>query len=126
MTSPKASSWTMYFKEKYDDYSGYVTDELTANELLKAYEIETTSSFTVFKKTLEFSDSPRKQTTAKHRIRWEDQHDSRGFKLEFKGMPFEIMGVKILECQNGPDGNKAKKKKESAKKSVRNVRTCTN
>ena len=32
-----------------------------------------------------------------------------GCSLRFDGIPFQIVGVKILECQNGPDRNKALK-----------------
>ena len=35
---------------------------------------------------------------------------------EFDGIPFVILGSKLLECQNGPDRNKALKEKREKKK----------
>ena len=37
-------------------------------------------------------------------------------KLRFDGIPLQIFGVKILECQNRPDRNRALKRKEGNKK----------
>ena len=41
----------------YDPYSGYVEDEKRAEELIKAYEIATTTCFTIFKQTGGFSSN---------------------------------------------------------------------
>ena len=46
-----------------------------------------------------------------------------GCTLRFDGIPFQIVGVKILECQNGPDRNKALKRKEAKKKMQEDVTT---
>ena len=48
-----------------------------------------------------------------------------GCTLRFDGIPFQIVGVKILECQNGPDRNKALKRKEAKKKMQEDVSTST-
>ena len=113
--------WISHFTVQFDSFSGYVNDEITAYELIKAYEIATTSRFTVFKQTAGFSDSNGKENRDKHRVRWQDPDETTGYKLEFDGVPFEIAGLKILDCQNGPDKNKAKKKKEALKKTEKNV-----
>ena len=49
--------WASLFTDKCDHYSGYVKDEESADELIKAYEIATTTRFTVFKQTGEFSST---------------------------------------------------------------------
>ena len=62
-----------------------------------------------------------KENDKKHRIRWKDLEESTGCKISFDGVPFQIVGVKILDCQNGPDKNKAKKENEAVKKTQKNV-----
>lgn len=52
----------------------------------------------------------------KHRIQWIDSQDTAGCKQTFDGIPFQIIGVKILECQNGPDRNRALKRNEAEKR----------
>ena len=54
-STPWASRWTVQF----DLYSGYVNDESSADELIKQYEIATTTRFTVFKQTGGFSNCSR-------------------------------------------------------------------
>ena len=51
-STPRASRWTIQF----DPYSGYVNDESSADELIKQYEIATTTRFTVFEQTGRFSN----------------------------------------------------------------------
>ncbi|XP_028415032.1 uncharacterized protein LOC114538114 [Dendronephthya gigantea] len=118
-TATSSNPWASFFTEQFDRFTGYVKDEITAYELIKAYEIATTSRFTVFKQTTGFSDTTGNEnakTHRKHRVRWQDPQETTGFKLEFDGIPFEIAGIRILDCQNGPDKNKAKKEKEALKK----------
>ena len=57
MEEEKSSNtpWASLFTVKFDHYSGYVKDEESAEELIKAYEIATTTRFTVFKQTGGFS-----------------------------------------------------------------------
>ena len=50
-SSTSSDPWTSHFTAQFDSFSGYVKDEVTAYELIKAYEIATTSRFTVFKQT---------------------------------------------------------------------------
>lgn len=47
----------------------------------------------------------------RHRIFWKDIQATKGVNLEFDGIPFIILGHKLLECQNGPDRNRALKEK---------------
>ena len=54
------SPWASQFTEQFDQFSGYVRDEISAYELIKTYEIATTSRFTVFKQTGGFKDSSGK------------------------------------------------------------------
>ena len=50
------SPWASQFTERFDLFSGYVKDEISAYELIKTYEVATTSRFTVFKQTGGFKD----------------------------------------------------------------------
>ncbi len=121
-SSTSSDQWTSYFTKHVDSFSGYVKDEVTAFELIKAYEIATTSRFTVFKQTAGFSDmSSVKENRVKHCVRWQDPEETTGYKLDFDRIPFEIAGIKILDCQNGPDKNIAKKKREALKKNEKAV-----
>ena len=44
-------SWASQFAVQFDQISGCVKDEQSAYELVKAYDVATTSRFTVFKQT---------------------------------------------------------------------------
>ena len=65
------------------------------------------------------------QKPKNHKIQWADSQETAGCSLRFDGIPFQIVGVKILECQNGPDRNKALKRKEAKKKMQEDVSTST-
>ena len=65
------------------------------------------------------------QKPKNHKIQWADSQEMAGCSLRFDGIPFQIVGVKILECQNGPDRNKALKRKEAKKKMQEDVSTST-
>ena len=56
------------------------------------------------------------QKPKNHKIQWADSQETAGCSLRFDGIPFQIVGVKILECQNGQDRNKALKRKEAKNK----------
>lgn len=61
-----------------------------------------------------------------HRIQWADSQDTAGCKQTFDGIPFQIIGVKILECQNGPDRNRVLKRKEAEKRMREDVSNQSN
>jgi len=56
---------------------------------------------------------------SRHRIFWKDVQATKGVHLEFDGIPFIISGHKLLECQNGPDRNRALKEKQSINSKVK-------
>ena len=43
----------------------------------------------------------------------------KGVYLEFDGIPFIILGHKLLECQNGPEKNRALEERQSTGKRVK-------
>ena len=43
----------------------------------------------------------------------------KGVYLEFDGIPFIILGHKLLECQNGPEKNRALEERQSTSKRVK-------
>ena len=51
-------SWSQLFSESFSDYSGYVTNLEDAIKLIKEYEVNTTTSFTVTYQTRGFGKSP--------------------------------------------------------------------
>ena len=51
-------------------------------------------------------------------VLWRDVRETSGVPLEFDGMPFQILSVRILDCQHGPDRYKAQKIKNAAEKQV--------
>lgn len=55
------STWASRFTVQFDPYSGYVDDEHKADELIKAYEIATTTRFSAFKQTAGFTNSGKNQ-----------------------------------------------------------------
>ena len=48
-----------------------------------------------------------------HRVFWKDTQATKGVNLEFDGIRFIILGHKLLECQNGPDHNRALKERQA-------------
>ena len=48
-----------------------------------------------------------------HRVFWKDIQATKGVNLEFDEIPFIILGHRLLECQNGPDGNRAPKERQA-------------
>jgi len=44
---------------------------------------------------------------SRHRIFRKDFQETKGVHLEFDGISFIMLGHKLLECQNGPDRNRA-------------------
>ncbi|KAJ7386133.1 hypothetical protein OS493_012477 [Desmophyllum pertusum] len=59
--------------------------------------------------------TPTTETTKnnlRHLVFWKDIRATKALNLEFDGIPFIIFGHKRLECQNGPDYNKALKEKQ--------------
>ena len=51
-------SWSQLFSETFSDYSGYVTNLKDAIKLVKEYDVNTTTSFTVTYQTRGFGKSP--------------------------------------------------------------------
>ena len=55
----------------------------------------------------------------RHRIFQKGLKATKGVYLEFDGIPFIILEHKLLECQNGPDHNRALKEKKSINSKVK-------
>ena len=151
------TQWASLFSVAFAPYSGYVEDKKRAEELIKVYEIATStvsqylkrrgfsnngkhfvqvSSFS-FSTSLQFKNhvcrpllffNPgQKGKTQKPKITKFNGLTRRqaGCSLRFDGIPFQTVGVKILECQNGRDRDKALKRKEAKKKKQEDVSTST-
>lgn len=58
--------------------------------------------------TVNTENAGKTKKNPRHRIYWKDVQATKGVHLEFDGIPFLILGHKLLECQNGPDRNRAK------------------
>ena len=52
-----SNTWSDLFTKKFSDYSGYVSNLDDAMRVLKAYEVATTSTFTVIKQTKGFGST---------------------------------------------------------------------
>ena len=76
-----------------------------ASSLIRDYEIDTVTKFSVFyKDTKDFGKANVYST--KHRVKWNDEG------LDFDGVPFVVCGSKIiLDCQHGQDRKKVFKEK---------------
>ena len=53
-----SNTWSDIFTKKFSDYSGYVLSLDDAMRVLNAYEVATTSTFTVIKQTKGFGSTP--------------------------------------------------------------------
>ena len=56
---------------------------------------------------------------SRHCIFWKGLKATKGVYYEFDGIPFIILEHKLLECQNGPDRNRALKEKQSINSKVK-------
>lgn len=66
-----------------------------ANNLIRSYEIETVSKFSIQVSTKDFGETD--MYSKKHKIRWEEE------SLEFDGIPFVVVNAKRLDCHHGKD-----------------------
>ncbi|KAJ7384053.1 hypothetical protein OS493_024067 [Desmophyllum pertusum] len=108
--------WIEHFEVSFDDYSGFVSTATTAATLIREYEVATTSAFVITKQTKGFGDGCLKRKN--HRIFWKDTQDVSGVMLEYDGVPYIILGTKVLECRHGPDRNKAMKARKLEDKEI--------
>ena len=60
-----------------------------------------------------------------HRLHWEDPGEFNGTKLKFTGVPFYLMGCKILDCQHGKDRNAALEKKQNQEREQVRIKYIT-
>lgn len=108
-------SWQRLWTMSFDPYNGYVQNLEDAMALLREYEIETTSRFTQTAQTAKFgsTDDLKKK---RHRLYWSESQDISCARMEFDGCSYMVLGKKRMECQNGPDRNRAKKSIQSKQK----------
>lgn len=79
-----------------------------AEKLIKEFEVEMLSKFTIFRRNKGFSkdlDCPQS-----HNVHWEDVGRQEGSQIPYDGTPFIIGGYDVRECHFGPDRNLKKKK----------------
>ena len=118
----KLENWSSKFDYVVDSHSGYVDTFEKANEVIREFEISTTTTYASRFQTKDFGskfydnplhhvegeDIPSK--VAGHKILWADpQGLSTGVVLAFDGILFQVLGRKIFDCQHGTDLNKAMK-----------------
>ncbi|XP_041373786.1 uncharacterized protein LOC121386838 [Gigantopelta aegis] len=107
--------WENLFLHKLDKFNGYVSTLEEALDVIKHFEITTTSKFALCKQSEKFGCT--EDLTAKnHRVVWSDTQDVAGTRLVFDGCPYMVLGKRRLECQNGPNRHKKRKEKQEAEK----------
>uniref|UniRef100_UPI00358FCF47 uncharacterized protein isoform X3 n=1 Tax=Myxine glutinosa TaxID=7769 RepID=UPI00358FCF47 len=109
MAGSCCSCWASRFEVKYGDFSGYVLNVQDAVELIRQYELETSSAFIITNQTKGFGYSGL--VARPHRVCWRDTRSTLGASLAFDGIPYIVLGKRRMECQNGPDRNKALKER---------------
>nr|XP_039273182.1 uncharacterized protein LOC120347326 isoform X2 [Styela clava] len=95
----------------------YVSNLETADDIVRQYEEHTTSKFVISKQNKNFG----KEVGPIHlnsRILWEDIANAKaaGYRLQFDGIPFMVVGHKILDCHHGSDRHVAAKAKYKAQR----------
>uniref|UniRef100_A0A8C4NAP9 Uncharacterized protein n=1 Tax=Eptatretus burgeri TaxID=7764 RepID=A0A8C4NAP9_EPTBU len=108
-SSPGRRRWTVRFEEKSGDFCGFVLNVQDAVELIRQYELETSSVFIITNQTKNFGHSDL--AARPHRVCWRDTRSTLGASLTFDGIPYIVLGKRRMECQNGPDRNKALKER---------------
>ncbi|XP_065939419.1 calcium-responsive transcription factor-like [Magallana gigas] len=88
-----------------------------AEKRINEFEVETVTSFTVFRRNKGFREV-FSADLGKHRVKWEDVSRGEGPKIQYNGTPIIILGWDVRECQFGPDRNVTKKLKYQLEKTV--------
>ena len=60
-----------------------------------------------------------------HKILWEDPRDIKGGKIHLTGMPFIILGRKVIDFQHGKDRKAGEKRKRKDAEEVNKILYCT-
>ncbi|XP_062603784.1 calcium-responsive transcription factor-like [Saccostrea cucullata] len=93
-----------------------VTSLDDAEKRITDFEVETVTTFTIFRRNKGF----RKDINglAEHKVKWEDVSRGEGPKIQYNGTPFIILGWDVRECQFGPDRNVKQKQKYQLEKTL--------
>ncbi|XP_062598703.1 uncharacterized protein LOC134260135 [Saccostrea cucullata] len=95
--------WEYLFDEKFSSHCGYVTSSLKLNELLEEYEYATSSRFRCLKSEKQFGKIFEISKVSDPQVRlWDTQGNADPY-IRYDGIPFIIMGKKVLECHQGFD-----------------------
>ncbi|XP_061182399.1 uncharacterized protein LOC133190730 [Saccostrea echinata] len=93
-----------------------VTSLEDAEKRINDFQVETVTSFTVFRRNKGFREDIN--DFGKRRVKWEDVSRGEGPTIQYNGTPFMILGWDVRECQFGPDRNVKKKLKYQLEKTL--------
>ncbi|KAG7174184.1 putative Amyotrophic lateral sclerosis 2 chromosomal region candidate 8-containing protein 1, partial [Homarus americanus] len=117
--SPSTPSHHDYFDVMLKHTFGYVYTVEKANETLSLFQERTLNRFVCYKVQRSFGRDD--WTAENHKILW--HQDEQKIKTEnytpmYDGIPYILLGSKLLECQFGIDRNVYQKQKHYAKRNV--------
>nr|XP_022321445.1 uncharacterized protein LOC111123426 [Crassostrea virginica] len=99
--------WESYFQWQKSAYYGRVRECDDVNDLIREFSYSTSTSYVVVRSTKNFGNFELGQSNEDHLVRFEDdgrvQH---GSKIESNGIPFMVIGNKLMECHQGPNHRK--------------------
>ncbi|XP_021348263.1 uncharacterized protein LOC110447122 [Mizuhopecten yessoensis] len=81
------------------------------NNAIREFELNNNFKFVVLKKEKGFGDDENTSINSKSRIRYEDSQSDILPHIEYNGVPFIIVGRKVLACHQGKDQEKGRKEK---------------
>lgn len=111
-------SWENLLDRKISHLSGYVSSHIQLEKLILEYEYRTSSRFRTLKCTKDFGKNIDLSSIKTLSLRFSDTQANCNPLIPYDGIPFLILGKKVLECHQGPhrDQKTNKKKLQRCKK----------
>ncbi|XP_069108861.1 uncharacterized protein [Argopecten irradians] len=98
--------WLSYFDDvdETNPYRGFVSDIEDINDVVREFSYHTSTTYTVTRCTKNFGHFSLEQSSAgEHSVRFKDEGKvGQRCTIPSNGAPFMIVGLKLMECHQGP------------------------
>uniref|UniRef100_H2YM93 Uncharacterized protein n=1 Tax=Ciona savignyi TaxID=51511 RepID=H2YM93_CIOSA len=95
------------FTQQIAPNSGFCESLAAANEIIRNYQEKTLTKFSICKSCKNFGQ--KDWQSGRHLISFES--DRGNVRIPFDGIPFMVIGTKVLQCQHGKDSHKRSKER---------------
>lgn len=101
-------AWESYFSWQSSPFYGRVLDVEDANDLIREFSYSTSTSFVVTRSSRNFGNFSFGECNSEHLLRFSDDgRVQRGSQITCDGVPFMVVGSKLMECHQGPNHRKS-------------------